>query len=212
MPWGVNVPFLSASHWAAIFGNRLARSFSPGSTTLLAHTGHPAPPARENTDARHSWPFSHRHQTFLCVPANRSAGASVPFLAGCHCLTRSGQTVARSFSPGTNRRLAQTGQPAPFVRTFTAVCQECPLGQRHHTRFRLPLVRDRGVSGALRSVSHWSSRACAPSRRQKSYSVSPTSFPLPSLPRTGNSVVNAGAKERRFIFLNQMLHVCVQHK
>jgi len=25
-------------------------------------------------------------------------------------------------------------------------------------------------------------------------------------------VVNAGAKERRFIFLNQMLHVCVQHK
>ena len=98
--WGVRAPFFSRSHCWANWGKRVARSFSPGTTCLPAHTGQPAPStAREAMAACHTWPLAHCHQTFRRLPATTSWGERVPFFVGCHSRTRAGYWAAKSLSP-----------------------------------------------------------------------------------------------------------------
>lgn len=136
---GVSDPFFSRYHWAAMDGNRVCRSFSPGMMIFPAHTGQPAPLwARELTSARHSCPFSQRHQTFRCAPATTSWGASAPFFVGCHCFARSGLVAAKSLYPFWMARLVHTGQPRPTTRDLTMACHSWPCSHRHQTCRLLP--------------------------------------------------------------------------
>ena len=63
--YGVQFTFFVGCHCAAISGNSVARSFSFGITIRLAQTGHPLPTTRDLTDAFHSCPRLHTHQTAL---------------------------------------------------------------------------------------------------------------------------------------------------
>ena len=102
---------------------------------------------RRATTARHTCPSLHCHHTRLLLPAVTMSGVNAPFSVGCHSAASSGESVARSFSPASTVRPAQTGhRQFALVRVETEVCQACPLPHCHQTRFSEPANTCSGVS------------------------------------------------------------------
>jgi len=72
-------------HWAATFGNWVARSLTPATVVRPEQTGQPDPAyIRLWTFASHSCPCSQRHHTLSPQPPLTWLGVRVSFFVGCH--------------------------------------------------------------------------------------------------------------------------------
>ncbi len=116
------------SHCAAMSGNTVARSLTPGCRTtgcqflstfpFSAHFLHPSACFRLATDARHLCPQCGQSHRICCLLCGLT-WLGLTLLAsgvGSHCAAMSGRRVAKSFTPGTTPRVLQLGQAAPCSR------------------------------------------------------------------------------------------------
>jgi hypothetical protein len=112
-------------HWAAMFGNFAAK---------LRQAKHfPKPLTLRHTEARHSCPFSHFHQTCLFVAQVTSDGESSPFFKMCHSFAKSGLCDAKLFLL-MFFAFVQRGHPRPPVLLQMLSSHSCPHRQIHHAR------------------------------------------------------------------------------
>lgn len=78
---------------------------------LPAQIGQPVPCARLWTDACHSWPCAHFHQTFLWVCGVTSAGVNGAFFTASHCFANSGLNGGKVVAAGLDRFPSAIGAP-----------------------------------------------------------------------------------------------------
>ena len=100
-----------------------------------------SPRVRCATEACHSCPSGHAHQTGRLDPATMSRGVSGALSAGCHSRATAGKRVASTLVRD-GRRPWQKGQLAPSTRRHTDTLQTWSraTGQRHQTNRPLRLA------------------------------------------------------------------------